>query len=759
MIMIQPVLSCCESIDTDLSVFLDTEESQYYVYLGVALLERVSVPPEAFDHKSLMGRLYNGGAKLSLLQKRFNHDARTIKKWAKALKSCDMDEICKAFTGRQASKKTTPELINYVRQQYRMRAFLGRSYREKIIIGVEEIFGIKISASLVSDICHSCQTTSSKKATVEPSDTCGNGATIEPSDDDSSSNSDPIVQRSPCFLSEHHDTYLGRRMIQHAGLILFDSADVKYSVMQQQLLCQLLQGAVNIEQSKSLCFESLLFFNNELIKCLRDQRNWLDRFATPENTLDLYQDNNRLLSDGPGRGSIFYFDPHTKHYTGTLKVLKGWCGSLHSISKVINLDCFHTVRGRACFIQHYSPYYDMRERFFISLNQFDKLFSDDNPTGRTFIIDRAIFGQECFDRFKQDHLITWEKGFNPDDWDESKITLTFTKKRVKNSKDDNRKQEYKFEYQEEIWIKNSKFRRILVRATYRKRTIIVAILCSNPDMDTQDAVWFMFNRWLQENDFKYLDIHFGINQLDSRSSFDFKEVKDHYQDRDRETVTAEYKKIKQQTSKANHDLAKNLLAINRQTRSFKKKEIRKKQLILAIENNSSGLDKLKKELKSVNKSIKTIQKKTQELKIDQKTFERNLELAEYNQTQAIKKDSHIQQMLDENYKLLDTRRKSYMDALRVNAANIFHNLHSDYREIYNNYRDDHHYLRILTRCSGIIENSKEGLTVTLWIPGSMQPHIIRSLEKLVQKVTLRFNENLPEDKKIMIKLVEGVIKS
>jgi hypothetical protein len=27
------------------------------------------------------------------------------------------------------------------------------------------------------------------------------------------------------------------------------------------------------------------------------------------------------------------------------------------------------------------------------------------------------------------------------------------------------------------------------------------------------AVWLILNRWLQENDFKYLDRHFGLNQL------------------------------------------------------------------------------------------------------------------------------------------------------------------------------------------------------------------------------------------------------
>jgi hypothetical protein len=41
----------------------------------------------------LIGRLYNGGAKLSLLRGRFGHDPRTVKKWGNALKSCDINEL------------------------------------------------------------------------------------------------------------------------------------------------------------------------------------------------------------------------------------------------------------------------------------------------------------------------------------------------------------------------------------------------------------------------------------------------------------------------------------------------------------------------------------------------------------------------------------------------------------------------------------------------------------------------------------------
>lgn len=754
--MIQPVLSCCESIDTDLSVFLDDEESEFYVYLGVALLERVSISPEKIDHKMLIGRLYNGGAKLSLLRERFGHDPRTVKKWGDALKSCDVNEIAHAFAGRQACLKSTPELIRYVCQQYRIRSFLGRSYREKIIMGVDEIFGVKISPSLVSKICHSGKI-SPKLVNEDTTEIVKNRATVDLAEQSSSSNNNSTVQRSPCFLSSSHDlTYLGKRMLQHAGLILFDSATVNYDSLEQQIICQLLQGAVNIEQSKTLCFESLRFFNDELIQCLREQRSQLDHFATPGNVIELYRKNNQLLNDGPGRGMIFYFDPHTKHYTGQLKILKSWCGSLHSVSKVINLDCFHTLSGRPCFIQHYSPYYDMRERFFISISQFDKLFAPNQRAGRTFIIDRGIFGQECFNRFENDYLITWEKDFDGSSLDDDKPIIKFTKKRTKNRKNDKRKKEYIFECQEAPWSKNSKFRRIIVKATYRERTITVAVLCSNPNINIQDAVWFIFNRWLQENDFKYLDVHFGINQLDSRSSVDFKEVSHNYNDRKTETV--EYKQIKKQTQHANNTLAKNLLKINRKTTAIEKKKLKQEQLQLAIKNNSAGVKELNKELKKVNTSIATMGRDLKKLNRAREIYERNLELAEYNQTQVIKKDSRIQQLLQENYRLLDTRRKSYMDALRINATNIFRNLHVNYREIYNNYRDDHHHLRVLTRCSGSVEYAQTGLIISLWLPGSMQKHIIQSLDKLVQLVSARFNENLEGAKKITIKLVTGVIR-
>jgi hypothetical protein len=272
---------------------------------------------------------------------------------------------------------------------------------------------------------------------------------------------------------------------------------------------------------------------------LREQRHLLDEEATLENELELYRRNASFLSDGPGKGKVYFFDPHSKRYTGQLKVLKGWCGSLHSVSKIINLDCFHTETGRPCFIQHYSPYYDMRERFFMSLSLFDELFSPDERSGRTFVIDRGIFGIECFYRFEKDSLITWEKGFDGSGWNENKSPAKFIRHKRKNGSS-GKKKKYSFECQESPWSKMSGIRRIIVKATnHNGDTIIVSVLCSNPEMPLEDVVWLIFNRWLQENDFKYLDRHFGIDQLDSRAHGNFKNKMDEFTDRSAESM--EYK--------------------------------------------------------------------------------------------------------------------------------------------------------------------------------------------------------------------------
>jgi hypothetical protein len=46
----------------------------------------------------------------------------------------------------------------------------------------------------------------------------------------------------------------------------------------------------------------------------------------------------------------------------------------------------------------------------------------------------------------------------------------------------------------------------------------VAVLTDDTQRTASEILRLMFCRWVQENDFKYLDKHFGINQITLRSS-------------------------------------------------------------------------------------------------------------------------------------------------------------------------------------------------------------------------------------------------
>ena len=94
--------------------------------------------------------------------------------------------------------------------------------------------------------------------------------------------------------------------------------------------------------------------------------------------------NARVVRAGPGDGSVFFYDPYTKEYTGDEPLLKGWCARRRSIVKVVNMDFIHTRFGDPCFVFHTDNYYDLRERFFLVLRRFDELFPTDQRRGRTW---------------------------------------------------------------------------------------------------------------------------------------------------------------------------------------------------------------------------------------------------------------------------------------------------------------------------------------------------------------------------------------
>lgn len=763
--MIQPVLWGGEGIGTDLSVFLNEDESTYDAYIGVALLERVPIDPKALGQKMLVGRLYNAGVKLCELHRRFGHDNRTIKKWGTALQSGDIDAMVRAFAGRGYGKKATPELIRHARQLYRDRSILnlGTNYRQRIISMIEEVFAVTISSSLASAIFAGAaeKTVNIDSGAEERSP---ESSTCRPLGPDSNSGKASIVQESPTFpfLGTSGTVGAGSVLLRHAGLVLFGLWLRFFSGIERQMICQLLQGAVNVEQSKSLCHDSLSRFCEAPVRGRKAQRDALDAGSSLEAILAVYRRNALFLADGPNRGDLFYFDPHTKEYTGFLDLLKGWCGRRHGVSKVVNLDCFHTRSGRACFVGHYSPYYDLRERFFMSLELFDRLFDEGRRRGRTFVIDRAIYGIETFGRFEQDFLITWEKGFDGTGWDDATAPVTFTRHRRRNHSRD--RLTYRFECQEAPWKRDSRFRRILVKATNPDgAAIFVSVLCNNPTMDLQDVVWAIFNRWLQENDFKTLDVHFGINQLDSRSFTSFEDEAESFEDRF--VAGAEYKKLKAELKRCEDKLAKRLLKLRKANTKLDRlkdqEDLLEKQSQACSGDNLNQADRRRakersRQIGKIRRNKSRTADAVRQLEDEIAAFDTEAEELGKRLAATVRTESRLDQLIVGNYQLLDLRRKAYMDALRITASNLFKNLHQSYRAECDNYRDDHQRLRLLSRCSGFLSRTADAWKVQLWLPGTIQAHTVEAMQHFADEICEQMQREIGV--KITTPLITGPVE-
>jgi len=77
------------------------------------------------------------------------------------------------------------------------------------------------------------------------------------------------------------------------------------------------------------------------------------------------------------------------------------------------------------------------------------------------------------------------------------------------------------------------------------------------------------------------------------------------------------------------------------------------------------------------------------------------------------KTSKIEELINEGYKKLDTDTKSFVDAIKILARNIFYLTLQSFKEKYNNYRDDHQIFRNLTTSEGEIKVDNEKVVVTL----------------------------------------------
>ena len=339
------------------------EEAQLHVYYGLELLEVVSADRQEPSFKMLVGRLYNAGVSVGVLQQTFQADAKTIQRWGRALRSRNAQELIRVLEGRRSSRKLSPEIRAYVRVRWPDLVSqglygIGKRLRQEI----QSVFGVTLSQETLRPLMGELK----RQAAASASPLLLEGTTAEGLRQDNPKAAedqalDVDEPEKPCGCAEASVLEVVPAAPQtlwcdHLGVLIF--APVLVAVAQvtetvqglfKQWLASLLVGALNIEQTKFLSWPDLSRLLGSVVRFPYPQRQELERVASVANIEALARFNAQQL--GADTHSQFYFDPHTKHYTGEQNVLEGWCAAIRWADKAVHSDFIHTAAGEPLYFE------------------------------------------------------------------------------------------------------------------------------------------------------------------------------------------------------------------------------------------------------------------------------------------------------------------------------------------------------------------------------------------------------------------------
>ena len=777
------------------SVYRDSDREELQVYFGFELIETLADVPESPALKLLLARLYNAGVKIKTLSETFDFDPKTIRRWGQALRRGDADALIRVLEGRSGRRKRTAQVESFVRlrlpellaaRRYgavkRLRQEIKAVFRIEIsakslgpLIGelkaepltprVEEaaatdessaravesrplgqsapsipepgnaaagVSGSEEEGKEKGEIASRCSPEGSEK-TLEP-----NPAGLQPIDDEVGA-PPPDDNRKLSPLFQNRVPQEGHAWCDHAGLLIFAEGLRQLSGRvepAQPILAQWLSGlwlgAQNIEQTKFLNWEDLELILGPVVRFPVAQREQLKTLGT-EATLGALFTFNAEVIDG-GVGADFYLDPHTKHYTGEQNVLKGWCAKIRWADKVLQSDFIHTAGGAPIYFETTDNFADLRERFFGVIGRARACLKWPTERVVTYVVDRGIFGAEVFEKILADashHLITWQKGFVAGKWEAAQVSGSLMMTRARNHSTDLRN--YHFEYREQAWEKDPRLRQIIVQATDPKgRVAQVAILTDDATRPTKEIILLMFQRWLQENDFKYLDKHFGINQITSYRVIDYDQLRG--QVKDRQIKSSQRKLLGQRRQKLRQQQGRLLLIQEQAEQRQRERELRTAELKAAIaqEPASGSEPKTQSEAARELKKIQAAQERhttasqtrhEQIQRLSQALSQLDAEVTAVTQT-----ESRLESMIAAQMVRMEPRSKRLLDTLRILARNLFYQALQPFKKAYDNFRDDHDYFRKLSQSPGVLQFGKEEIVVHLMPATSYAPAMRRIID-------------------------------
>lgn len=755
------------------AVYQDSDQEQLHVYYGFELLEIVPDQPEAPAFKMLAGRLYNAGLKVQSLTEVFQVDRKTLQRWGRALQSGDAQELIRVLSGRSVGRKLTPAIEAFVRQRWpRLTAQGTYGSSQRLRQEIHELFQVDLSAETLRPLVQELKAgTGPVVLEDEPEE---HAATVPPKPPGETGPPAPAVapekRETPCECErvqsagdgspkalaikapspgavlvdnpKESPVLLGSAPGQsvwcdHAGVLLFARALNQVSAVvepPQPLLRQwsasLLLGAVNIEQTKFLNWQDLELLLGTVVRFPAPQRELLKSVATDTTVEALFRFNAQGLS----ASSDFYFDPHTAHYTGQQNVLKGWCPALRLADKALHSDFVHTDRGEPLYFETTDNFEDLRPRFFAVIARCRKVHRWPAERVITAVVDRGIFGAEVFEKVLADpvlHLITWQKGYVAQSWDPQAVQGQLVIERARNAAEDLRS--YHFEYLDRDWPTHPQLRQLVVQATNPQgRVVQVAILTDDRTRAAAQIIRLIFNRWIQENDFKYLDKHYGINQLTSYRVIPYEQLKG--QVTDREVSSGQCQALRQERKGLRRQQARWLLVQEKCDHAAAQRHKQLAELERRQAEAEPGAKSLQPPIAKLQKAQQRYEQKSQTRREQIRKWSLALAQLEERAAHHQAKVSRLDTMMAASMVRLEPACKRLMDTLKITVRNLFYRALEPFKQAYDNYRDDHDYFRQLTLASGVLEMGAERVTVHLLPKVNYSPQLRRIIGKLLEQV-------------------------
>lgn len=718
----------------------DHAQEEILLYYGLELLERFPDCPDHFALRLCAGRLYNAGIRKRDIAEAFGMDIRTIARVADAMRESEPQGLIRVLQGRQQARKLTPEITSFLREMVDTAFSLhprrpSRYLREL----VNSVYGVSLSAETIRPILAEYREsignptkettqTSCDPFAEAPAEKQVDNLLQHTGDDDvtditsvetAATASPADRKRSACFAPKP-------RYLPHAGLLLFlpmldalGEVDLQEASLLRQLVAGVLLGAPNLEQTKVLDSACLSFLLGPLRwrspPALRKQ---LHRLAAKPGLREALLAFNARMT-GHEAPEYVYFDPHTKHYTGEHAVLYGWIASKKRVDKAIHGDWFHGPDGFPLWHRLEDNYEDLRARFLPACRDMRRDLGIPEVHPLCVVVDRGIYGMEALERIGQESglsVLTWDpasaEGEAPPPGAEVE---NFDLVRLRNDSED------RILTRLEAWESPScripGARRIVFRTAHRETASpkTAAILeVGGGGLSPRELVERMTGRWVQENDFKYQNEHFGLHELTSYTVVAYGEIAETLEDR--QVPNALRRALVEQSGELKKELGKLLVSIRIDKQKLQGEMTRLEEFNHALqqaETTGEHIDLYQKAtacvrgFENIHARVRGRQEKADDL-------DRTLDAIRRQIRKLPETVSRLQVLIDKGNVRHRLETKLFFDTLKMIARNMFCLRLRTFRTYYDNLRDDHVILRALTYGSGTWPGPEEA---TMLHPG------------------------------------------